>query len=365
MNRIFKREYIILLFLQLSFAMCLASTNDSVRRKNKDVSTPSVVPTSLLVTATPTKESVSLYNYLTDINGKQIISCAMSSVSWNKNEAEWIKHHTGFYPAMIGLDYISIHKNYVNYDNLSVVEDWWEDNGLVTICWHWNVPKEKLSKDYEFYTYKEDTGKGTKFDISKIDDKKSYEYKTIVKDIEAVADNLLKIQDSNIPILWRPLHEASGGWFWWGAKGAESFKKTWRLMFDIFKEKGVNNLIWVWTTEVWDEDWYPGDEYVDVIGRDKYRTSATALNQEYAKLKALYPEKLVTLSEFGNISEDDDLFKYGQWSWFMPWYDYKRTKDLNSSDFKEAEHMYISDQFWNRAFADERVLSLDEMPSLK
>ncbi len=325
----------------------------------------SEVITSPLVSANPTKEAVSLYNYLLDINGKQIISCAMSNVSWNKNEAEWVKLHTGLYPAMIGLDYIKIYSEEDKYNDLSVVKDWWQNNGLVTICWHWSVPKYNGSDEYEFYTYKEDTGKGTKFDISKVDDETSYEYKTMVKDMETIADNLLKIQYSNIPILWRPLHEASGGWFWWGAKGAEPFKKVWRLMFDVFQRKGVNNLIWVWTSEVSDEAWYPGDEYVDVIGRDKYRVSASALNQDYAKLKALYPEKLVTLSEFGNITGDDDLFKYGQWSWFMPWYDYNRTKDLNAEAFQTPEHIYISNQFWNRAFANTRVLSLDEMPSLK
>ncbi|MFR5757995.1 MAG: glycosyl hydrolase [Bacteroides cellulosilyticus] len=58
--------------------------------------------------------------------------------------------------------------------------------------------------------------------------------------------------------------------FWWGSDGADTYKKLWRYMFNFFKEKGINNLIWVWTTQTKDVDFYPGDEYVDIIGRDIY-----------------------------------------------------------------------------------------------
>ena len=42
--------------------------------------------------------------------------------------------------------------------------------------------------------------------------------------MDAIALQLKKVASNNIPVLWRPLHEAAGGWFWWGAKGAEPFK---------------------------------------------------------------------------------------------------------------------------------------------
>ena len=86
-----------------------------------------------------------------------------------------------------------------------------------------------------------------------------------------MAGYLKLLHDANIPVIWRPLHEAAGGWFWWG-KNADSFKKLWIQMFDYFKAQGLNNLIWVWTSETGDADWYPGDAYVDIIGRDLYGT---------------------------------------------------------------------------------------------
>ena len=48
-------------------------------------------------------------------------------------------------------------------------------------------------------------------------------------------------------------------------------KTLWRLMFDrLVNYHGLNNLIWVWTTSASDDaaTWYPGDDYVDILGMD-------------------------------------------------------------------------------------------------
>ncbi len=41
----------------------------------------------------------------------------------------------------------------------------------------------------------------------------------MVRDIDAIASLLKRLQDHGVTVLWRPLHEAAGGWFWWGAGG--------------------------------------------------------------------------------------------------------------------------------------------------
>jgi mannan endo-1,4-beta-mannosidase len=77
---------------------------------------------------------------------------------------------------------------------------------------------------------------------------------------------LKRLRDAGVPVLWRPLHEASGNawhtpWFWWGAKGAEPYKKLWNMMFDRMNNyHGLNNLIWIYSIN-WDNkdsSWYPG-----------------------------------------------------------------------------------------------------------
>ena len=43
-----------------------------------------------------------------------------------------------------------------------------------------------------------------------------------------------RLRDADIPMLWKPLHEASSGWFWWGAKGAEAYKQLWYYLYNQF-----------------------------------------------------------------------------------------------------------------------------------
>jgi mannan endo-1,4-beta-mannosidase len=180
----------------------------------------------------------------------------------------------------------------------------------------------------------------------------------MISDIDFVSAQLKKLQDQKVPVIWRPLHEAAGGWFWWGAKGAAACKKLYQVMFDrMVNYHGLKNLIWVWTHEPNDDAWYPGDQYVDIVGRDIYKTGDHSSQlTEFNSLNALYQtKKMITLSECGSMPDVDDLVKdSAAWSWFMPWYgDYTRNATNNSLDL------------WKKMFASSYVITLDEMPSLK
>lgn len=196
----------------------------------------------------------------------------------------------------------------------------------------------------------------------------------MMTDIDKVADYLLLLKEKNIPVIWRPLHEAGGKWFWWGMD-AESCKTLWRIMYDRFQQKGLNNLIWVWTEAVaWNEDdeiegpkWYPGDEYVDVVGIDVYNaTEANACYDWYKMMSRLWPNKIVTMSECGNVAPIGEQWDAGaHWSWFVTWYDYDRTNDISSPAFTSDDHTSANAAWWRAAFENEHVLSRDELPSLK
>ena len=145
-------------------------------------------------------------------------------------------------------------------------------------------------------------------------------------DLEKIVPYLQQLQQANIPVLWRPLHEAAGKWFWWGNGSAASYVKLWRFMYDYFKAKGINNLIWVWTSEKADSDWYPGDDYVDIIGTDMYgqdgtAVSAAAMADRFNTLAYRYPTKMISLTECGTVSDVPTQWSSdAKWSWFMPWY---------------------------------------------
>jgi len=190
-----------------------------------------------LVTPSPSSEAVKVYNFLKENFGKKVISAAMANYSTNIDEATWVNAQTGKWPAMVGFDFIdhtNTNQSWVKYSApLTLGGDWWNNNGLVTLMWHWRDP---LNKSGAFYT------KDTNFDVSKVSDSNSAEYKAMIADIDVIADYLKQFRDAKIPVLWRPLHEASGRWFWWGAKGAEPCKALWKIMFNrLVTFHGLNN----------------------------------------------------------------------------------------------------------------------------
>lgn len=301
-----------------------------------------------LVTPNPTDETVRLYQFLLDNYGKKIIS----GVS-NVEEADWLKANTGKSPALVGLDFLFCGRGYTSwYDEnqpFNQSKALYDKNGIVNFHWHWRDPSRITE---EFYTSK------TSFDISKIFDETSSEYKAMIKDIDYTSGLLKRFQDNKIPVIWRPLHEAAGGWFWWGAKDAAPCKKLWQVMYDrMVNVNGLHNLIWVWTHEPNDDAWYPGDNYVDIVGRDIYRDgdhSSQVL--EFNDMVNRYAgKKMVTISECGSMPDVDNLIKDGPgWSWFMPWNGvYTRDSKYNSLDL------------WKKMFASDHVITLDEMPNLK
>ena len=75
------------------------------------------------------------------------------------------------------------------------------------------------------------------------------EYNATLRDLDAIAVQLKKLEASKVPILWRPLHEAGGKWFWWGAKSNSAAISLYSLMYDRYTNyHKINNLIWVWST---------------------------------------------------------------------------------------------------------------------
>lgn len=325
---------------------------------NISFSTGSGTIASSLVMSNASAGAIKVYNYLKSEYGSKVLSATMANVNWNTDEADWVYNNTGKYPAINCFDFIHIYaspSNWINYNNTDVVENWWNNGGLVACMWHWNM-KANDGTDYAF-NYGTQTTE-TSFDVSKISDTSSDEYKQMVADIDTVAAKLLLLQNKGIPVIWRPLHEASGAWFWWGAQGATAFKALWKLMFTRFEAKGLNNLIWVWTSEGDDTSWYPGDNYVDIIGRDSYPTSDIHASRvsDFNELNNIVGgNKMVTLSECGGIPDPSTMFADGaSWSWFMPWYG-----NYTESDTENGA------TYWKTVMSSDKVITRDQLPSFK
>jgi len=312
-----------------------------------------------LVTSQPDVNAVKLYHFLLDHFQQKIISGVMTFKSLatttgnEQNEISWLYEKTGKKPALLGLDFMdhvgALQPDWIN--NPDIIQDatnWKNNNGIVAICWHWRDPSHQT---YEFYTER------TSFDPRKIFEPQSAEYAAMMRDIDIIAGYLKTLQTNGVPVLWRPLHEASGGWFWWGSQGAEACKKIWQIMFDKFVNKhGLKNLIWVWTSEANNNalNWYPGDDYVDIIGLDVYEEGNHSSQMlAFEELKRIYyGKKLLALSECGSIPEIASMKRdYAIWSFYMPWYG-SHTKNQVWNTVKD----------WQSSLSDPDVIALDDMP---
>lgn len=313
-----------------------------------------------LVTPNPSSEAVNLYNYLKQSYGKKIHSGA-TGITSGLDEENWIYRQTGKYPALAGFDFMNHTRNYsweVKDDLVKNARYWWSLNGMVTCHWHWRDP---LKGNDAFYSMATSYSERTSFDGSRVSDTLSVEFKAIIMDIDTVANYLRKLRDARVPVLWRPLHEASGKWFWWGFKGPAATKQLWKVLFNrLVKYHGLNNLIWIWTSgsKSDDPDWYPGDEYVDILSMDIYPANGDFSSQvsSYNQLKTNFKgRKMITFSENGSIPDPDHLVtdKAG-WLWFMPWYgDYTRKSSINPVSL------------WRKIMDHSYVITRDEMPNLK
>lgn len=253
-----------------------------------------------------------MMSYLCDNYGTKILSGQYCDTGEFGKEFQVIKKATDKTPAVLGLDFMEYTPSRVENGSVGHSTDlamqFWKDGGIVTFCWHWNAPSKYLTGQWYsgFYT------ESTNIDLAKIMNGEDQEgYDLLMEDIDAIASQLKILQEAGVPVLWRPLHEASGGWFWWGASGADAYKKLYILLYDkMTNEYGLNNLIWVWNGQ--DADWYPGDEYVDIIGEDIYPGERVYTSQVNKYLEAVHyteAHKMVVLSENGCVF-DPDLKSY-------------------------------------------------------
>lgn len=344
-----------------------------------------------LVTPNAMTKAQKVYDFLLANYGTKVISAACSDVAWNFNEANLVNAATGKYPAINAMDYIHLCTNradwtnkywVVDYSLNADVRDWVEKGGILAAGWHWNVPKvlgAEIAGDGSSYTYKPDE---TNFKPSNVLVEGTAEKKFRDEDYALIAKKLLELQEAGIAVLWRPFHEASGNWisggdpwFWWGKEGAEVYKKLWIDQFNYFKEAGVRNLIWVWTTQsgyCWDaskglkddKEWYPGDEYVDIVGRDEYMSDVPAADRaarsaaEFEFIQQTFPNKIVALSECGSVASVPDMWNAGaHWSYVMPWSKYNATT-LDGHDHADTN-------WWKTFMGSDLVITRDMLPSFE
>jgi len=305
-----------------------------------------------------TAEAKKLKAFLDATYGKKIISGqAFESVNetWLSRISE---ASNGKQPAILSLDFMNsmpwrVANGAKPNETTDMGIDWVKNKGgILEMHWHWDAPKNS-----DFSTWQAFYSKNTTFDlVYALSNPTSEDYQLLIRDIDIVAEKLLRLQNEGIALLWRPLHEAEGKWFWWGAKTGTACTQLYRILYDrLVNHHGINNLIWVWnsygTTK---ENWYPGDDVVDIVAWDypDYNQNSGSWSQ-YQQLFG-NKGKLFALAEDGKLT-DPDVWVQQPWLYFITWA--YMIKDPSQSNGKNTA------EWINRVYNDPRVLTLDDLQS--
>ena len=327
------------------------------------------------VTANATPSAKKLYNFLVNNFGKKTISGIMTGSMDSYTMGDATQHEDvqavfkagGKYPALIGADLMNA--TGANKDEswfqqytekaVDIAKTTWKKGGIPAFTWHWRPGDE-----VEFYvkgaheTY-------TEFDFTEAFlkgtttwDTLSAAYKALVGDIDRVSEIFLGLQKEGVAAIFRPLHESGGNWFWWSVNTGKQFAALYQLLYErmVFKN-GVNNLIWDFNPQDASKiSWTPGETYYDVLSVDIYNKandhqSNSAAFVDFANKGGT--NKLISLSENGPIPDVDNMYNEGAtWSWWMPWYE----------SWGSAFVSQTAASVWQKNLADERIITLDEMP---
>lgn len=313
-----------------------------------------------------------IYQYLLAVYGKRVLTGQCTNYGTD-TETEALNIGLGKYPAVRTFDFIYDSKSFKksNFkDEVGLAIKWSQAGGLVVYDWHWYAPYNECAfytDDTSFSLAKavttEEIAKLSLEEIEKLqtEGKISIETYKIVEDIDNISTMMQRMERENVTVLWRPMHEASGGWFWWGASGPEAYKWLWTLMYErMTNYHQLDNLIWVWNGQK--ADWYPGDEYCDIVALDVYNsahdhgTSPSA----FADLAGwANNRKLAVMSECATMPDPDLIIRdNAYWLWFAVWnWDY-----IVVNGTKELSEAYTSLQMMEKVYNSEVMITREELP---
>lgn len=286
------------------------------------------------------EKTMEVWNYLRSVYGKQVITC--QQMMGNECYEDLVFYNaTNDLTAMKGYDFIFCTGSYHSDDMIDEAIEWSkESGGLCAFTWHWNVPKDIDNPEggYAFYT-----SEITNFSQVNAVTPGTKEYKTIIHDIDLIATKIQRMESEGVTILFRPLHEASGAWFWWGLQGRDSatnevFQKLWYMIYDRLENyHKLTNIIWVWNGQNPHTAIHPNAFDIEGIDRyyDQEDISAEALSTYYDKCYgelAGYDKycaelagmestgKMMALTECGYIPDPEGIKAANtMWLYYMVW----------------------------------------------
>lgn len=312
-------------FLLLGFASVLmvASCNSTQN--------PQAVKPKAAINPNVTVEAQELLDFIYSIHGKYVLTGQHNYLGKMSVFTDSIFLLTGKYPAIWGSDYgfaDSTHDiDNIKYRPLLVPEIVKQHNrgSIITLTYHQASPM--VGEPCQFVG-----GVQTKLTEAEWNDliTEDTEINAIWKEyMDRLAMELKTLQELNIPVLFRPYHEMNGKWFWWGGKtGEQGFQALWKMLYHYYTDvHKLNNLIWVWSPDKpWHglKEYYPGDEYVDIVSLDIYPEKDTNIvfrPEWYAEIKEIAGDRPFAIGECSTMPTLKEYETQSGYAWFMLWSD--------------------------------------------
>ncbi len=251
---------------------------------NKILTTFAALAVATLSMATSRRPAIKLINRLGAIQkhgimiGHQDDPVYGCSWKWEDNRSD-VKEVCGDYPAVMGFDLGDLElgksKNLdgVPFDRMRTeIIKQHERGGIVTLSWHPNNPVTGKNA----WDFSGDV-------VSKIlpGGKLNAMFNVWLLKAARFINSLTTSKGEKVPVIFRPWHEMSGGWFWWGDGRctAEQYKQLYRYTYKFMARQRCTNLVWAYSPNLADQTetvehydkFYPGDDVVDLLGIDIYQ----------------------------------------------------------------------------------------------
>ena len=313
-------------------------------------------------------EAVALLKLLYDISGEYLLTGQHNFPKAQNRNTEFASKYIGKTPVVFSTDWGFAEEN--NYDSYlarpAIVKEAIRQHKLgsiITICWHAVPPTADEPVTFQPRPGADPgklesvQGKLTDQQFRDILTPGTALYRHWAQQVDTVAHYLKQLQEAHVPVLWRPYHEMNGDWFWWGGRTGEySTRRLYRQLFDrMVHHHKLNNLVWVWSVDRPStparafSNFYPGNEYLDVLSLDVYGSD---FNQNYYdSLLVLSKGKPVSLAEVGDPPTPAILKLQPKWTWHVIWAGMVRNTLKKQYDVlaRDSRVLFMEDAAYRRA----------------
>lgn len=216
---------------------------------------------------------------------------------------------SGAHPAVLGSDFhYYLEKNATEQGyHLEAVKWAFQQGCAITFDWHLS------GRGTTTYEYTETTKNLVNNIVLDQNGDRAWFLAELDKAINIINHDLV-VNGERIPVVFRPWHEMGGNWFWWGTRATtpDHYKAFYQLTVNYVKER-TNSVLFCWSpNEPAGMNYYPGNDYVDVIGLDYYEVEESRLRSQLALLvdHAQANGKVAVLSETGYRINSDAAGEY-------------------------------------------------------